>query len=374
MPTILLALLGSSLVLVAFGESSGWSDTNPCRSVAVVGGTGTQGQAVISELLAPTLQTAQQYPDYHTTHGTVSRVEPWRIRTITRNKSSPTALDLAARGVEVLQGSLQDVNVIESLFSGVCAAFLVTFTDFEHNSEYRTGQLLADAARAAGVESIIFSSGPPTGVDFLDIKNNIEAYIASLGFPYQIFLHSGFYYDNLIIKGGQPRLHCQQSGSMYEVTLSSPFPEYLPCIMHAASSIGKTGQNVMLYCLTHLCAAAVLLENRVLPTNSTVPIVGSRVTPAEYAETLNVLAAQLGLPIRAKYTQMSLEALTELIPGRTGVRIAEMYRRYLDGTLDWLNSQERLAKARTFWNLPVLLPDWLQSYGLEQVLGICSKD
>ena len=50
----------------------------------------------------------------------------WKIRAITRNPNSEAARGLAAKGIEVLQADLEDVEFLKNAFAGTQAIFAVT--------------------------------------------------------------------------------------------------------------------------------------------------------------------------------------------------------------------------------------------------------
>lgn len=67
------------------------AQTTQKKLILVIGATGAQGLAVIDGLLKPA------------TDGSPS---PYTIRALTRNASSPRAQELARRGVEIFEGTL----------------------------------------------------------------------------------------------------------------------------------------------------------------------------------------------------------------------------------------------------------------------------
>jgi uncharacterized protein YbjT (DUF2867 family) len=72
--------------------------------VLVTGGTGSQGGATVTHLLA---------------------TKKVRVRVLTRNLDSPKAKSLAARGVELVKGDFDDVASLRTALAGVSAAFSV---------------------------------------------------------------------------------------------------------------------------------------------------------------------------------------------------------------------------------------------------------
>lgn len=108
------------------------------RIIVVTGATGRQGGAVARHLVA----------------------DGWRVRALVRNPNSPAARDLEARGIELVQGDLGDVQSLVRAFAGAHGVFAVT--DFWKNgvhTERRHGANLVDGARIAAVQHFVFSSG-----------------------------------------------------------------------------------------------------------------------------------------------------------------------------------------------------------------------
>ena len=67
------------------------------KLIAVVGATGHQGGSVVSTFL---------------------NEQGWRIRGLTRNRNSPAAQALSARGVEMVNADLDDVASLTAAFQG----------------------------------------------------------------------------------------------------------------------------------------------------------------------------------------------------------------------------------------------------------------
>ncbi|KAJ7751876.1 NAD(P)-binding protein [Mycena maculata] len=84
---------------------------SPTKLTLVIGATGAQGQAVIAALLAPN------------SDGTAS---PYNVRALTRNLESPQAQGLAARGVQLVQGTFHDFNAVAKALDGAYGAWVNT--------------------------------------------------------------------------------------------------------------------------------------------------------------------------------------------------------------------------------------------------------
>ncbi|GAM87539.1 hypothetical protein ANO11243_055650 [Dothideomycetidae sp. 11243] len=141
------------------------------KVLTIIGGTGNQGGSIIT--------TALSHPELSS---------KYTLRTITRNPDSKKAQALAAQGVELVKGDLDDAASLRAAFDGSHGVFGVT--DFwSHNSktkEVANGKALFDAAKAAGVKHFIWSAlphvsklsdGKYTHVDHFDGKAEVREYI-----------------------------------------------------------------------------------------------------------------------------------------------------------------------------------------------------
>jgi uncharacterized protein YbjT (DUF2867 family) len=151
----------------------------PGRRILVTGATGKQGRALIRTLLS----------------------KGHAVRALTRNPESAAAGKLRDLGAEIVGGSMEDRASVARGVSGVDAVFLVT-TPFESgaDAEIQQGMCVADAAKAAGVQHLVYSSVPQAqsdmSISFFKSKATVEAYIQKLGVPYTILAPS-FFMENL---------------------------------------------------------------------------------------------------------------------------------------------------------------------------------
>jgi uncharacterized protein YbjT (DUF2867 family) len=140
------------------------------RKILVTGATGQQGGAVTKHMLAA----------------------GWQVRALTRSPDKPAGQALAAKGVELVRGDLDDAASIERAVAGVQAVFSVqTFMGKGGvEAEERQGKALADAAKQAGVEHFVYSSvggaERSTGVPHFESKWRIEEHVRALGLPWTI--------------------------------------------------------------------------------------------------------------------------------------------------------------------------------------------
>ncbi|MBB4213959.1 uncharacterized protein YbjT (DUF2867 family) [Rhizobium sp. BK212] len=139
------------------------------RSVLVTGATGQQGGAVVRALIA----------------------RGHRVKAISRRPDSEGAKRLTAAGVEVVAGDLDDAASVATAAKGVDTMFLMGNSyEAGTDAETRQGIAVANAAKAAGVGHLIYSSvadaDKKTGIPHFDSKYLVEKHIAGLCIPYTI--------------------------------------------------------------------------------------------------------------------------------------------------------------------------------------------
>src|SRR5215203_2931750 len=154
------------------------SVSNEKRVILVSGATGQQGGATARNLLE------------------------WgfAVRALTRDTEKAAARELAKLGAEVVSGDLEDRASIERVLEGVYGVFSVQhFMEVGVEGEVRQGVLLADAARAAGIEHLVYSSvgsaHRETGIPHFESKWEIEEHVRASGVPYTV-LRPVFFMQN----------------------------------------------------------------------------------------------------------------------------------------------------------------------------------
>lgn len=141
------------------------------KLIAVTGATGQQGGAVARKLLA----------------------DGWQVRALTRDVNKPAAQELKALGAELFAGDLDNRAELDAAFKGVYGVFSVQnfwLPNVGFDGEVKQGKLVADAAKAAGVQHLVYSSVGSAhrgmGQKHFESKWIIEQYIQKLGVPYTI--------------------------------------------------------------------------------------------------------------------------------------------------------------------------------------------
>ena len=148
---------------------------NADKTVLVTGATGRQGGAVVRHMLP----------------------KEWRLRALTRDPRSHAAQALTQKGVEVVQGDLEDPASIARAAAGIYGIFSVQdFWAVGARREVQQGKNVADAAKKAGVKHFVYSSAGGaernTGIPHFDSKWEVEKYIRSLGLPATVIRPVGF--------------------------------------------------------------------------------------------------------------------------------------------------------------------------------------
>ncbi|KAG6033259.1 hypothetical protein E4U19_006731 [Claviceps sp. Clav32 group G5] len=160
------------------------------KILTVFGATGIQGGSVIRAILADKALSRE-----------------FTIRGITRDVNKPAAQALTAKGVQVVKADMSSPKEAHPAVQNAHTIFLVTnfWESMSPATEIAQGKAVTDAAKAAGVKHIIFSSllhvsdasnGRLSHVTHFDSKAQIEAYIRASGVP-STFVQPGLYMTGL---------------------------------------------------------------------------------------------------------------------------------------------------------------------------------
>jgi uncharacterized protein YbjT (DUF2867 family) len=150
------------------------------KLVLVTGATGKQGGAVVEALL---------------TRG-------HQVRALTRDAASPAANRLRQQGVEIAVGDFSDHASLVRAARGADAVYAMS-TPYEKGAEKEIAQgiFIIDAAKAAGVAHVIYSSvasaNHATGISHFDGKYTVERHLQASGVPYTI-VAPVFFMENLL--------------------------------------------------------------------------------------------------------------------------------------------------------------------------------
>jgi uncharacterized protein YbjT (DUF2867 family) len=151
------------------------------KVIAVNGATGQQGGAVARKLLT----------------------DGWKVRALTRDVNKPAAQELASLGAELAAGDMEDRAQLDAAFKDAYGVFSVQnfwLPNVGFDGEIKQGKNVADAAKAAGVQHLVYSSVGSAhrgmGQKHFDSKWIIEQYIHTLDVPYTILRPVAFMDNN----------------------------------------------------------------------------------------------------------------------------------------------------------------------------------
>jgi len=206
------------------------------KVIAVVGSTGSQGSGLANAILD----------------------DPsggFAARAVTRDPSKDKAKALAAKGAEVVKADLDDVESLKKAFAGAYGVYGVTnfWEHFSGEKEKQQAKNIAEAAKAAGVKHVIWSTLEDTRtlmkpddkrmpmlqgkyrVPHFDAKAEANAYFSGLPVTYLV---TSFYWDNLYLFGLAPK---KGDDGAYSWTFPMGTAK-LPGI--AAEDIGKVAYSI----------------------------------------------------------------------------------------------------------------------------------
>jgi len=151
------------------------------KIIAVNGATGQQGGAVARKLLT----------------------DGWKVRALTRDVNKPAAQELASLGAELVAGDMEDRAQLDAAFKNAYGVFSVQnfwLPNVGFEGEIKQGKNVADAAKVAGVQHLVYSSVGSAhrgmGQKHFDSKWIIEQYIHTLDVPYTILRPVAFMDNN----------------------------------------------------------------------------------------------------------------------------------------------------------------------------------
>ena len=185
------------------------------KIIAVMGATGSQGGGLVRAI--------QSDPSGGFT-----------ARAITRDVNSDKAKALKDLGAEVVAADIDDEASLKKAFSGAYGAYCVTFfwAHFSPEKEQQGARNMANAAKAAGVQHVIWSTLEDTRkwvplsdnrmptlqgkykVPHFDAKGEINHVFTDAGVP-TTFLLTSFYWDNMYMFGMGP---AKQADGNYTIT------------------------------------------------------------------------------------------------------------------------------------------------------------
>ena len=252
------------------------------KTILVAGATGQQGGAVARELMK----------------------RGHRVLGLTR--STAKFKDLAAAGIEGVQGDLTDKTSLAPLLRNADGFFIVT-TPFEPNfsvhpeKEVQQGKNAIDAAKAAKVSHVVLASvasaDEDTGIPHFESKAKVERLLKVSGVPHTITRPVAFM-DNY----ASPWMLSTLRDGIMQV----PVPP------------GSRQQLVAVKDIGEIVARA--FENRRMAIGKTVELAGDEIA---FGDLPAALSQKLGHPIR--YAEQSEEDARKLM-GDDGLRMFQFFR------------------------------------------------
>jgi uncharacterized protein YbjT (DUF2867 family) len=213
------------------------------------------------------------------------------VRAITRNANSDKAKELARLGAELVTADIDEPASMQKALEGAYGAYFVTFywAHFSPEKERTEAQHMAEAAKAAGLQHVIWSTLEDTRqwvplndnrmptlmekykVPHFDAKGESDKFFRDLGVP-TTFLRASFYWDNFIYFGAGPKKG--PDGKLY---LTFPLDDKKMGGI-AAEDIGK-------------CAYGIFKKGKEL-IGKTVGIAGEHLTGTEMANAMSKAVGQ----------------------------------------------------------------------------------
>jgi uncharacterized protein YbjT (DUF2867 family) len=223
-------------------------------------------------------------------------------RAITRDVNSDKAKALKDLGAEVVAGDIDDEASLKKAFAGAYGAYCVTFfwAHFSPEKEQQNAKNMANAAKAAGLQHVIWSTFEDTRkwvplsdnrmptlqgkykVPHFDSKGESDHFFTDLGVP-TTFLLTTFYWDNMYMFGMGPAKG--QDGN-YSITF--------PMGNHRMSGIAAEDIGGAAY--------GIFKKGKEM-IGKTVGIAGEHLTGAQMAEKLSK-----GLGIKVSYNAVTPDA------------------------------------------------------------------
>lgn len=186
---------------------------NDKKVIVIVGATGAQGGGLVRAI-----QNDKQ--------------SEFSVRAITRDPNSDKAKKISQEGGSVIEANLDDSDSLKNAFLGAYGAFCVTnfWENFSPEKELQQARNLAEAAKATGLKHVIWSTLEDTRkfvpleddrmptlmgkykVPHFDAKGEANQFFIDANVP-TTFLHTSFYWDNLIHFGMEPQKG--EDGNLY---------------------------------------------------------------------------------------------------------------------------------------------------------------
>jgi len=251
------------------------------KLILVTGATGQQGGAVARHVL--------KQPGF-------------TVRALTRDSAKAAAQALAQAGAEIFQGDLDNPASIRRALEGAWGVFSVqSFMETGYEGEIRQGKAVADAAKAAGVQHLVYTSvvsaDKKTGLPHFESKWQIERHVAHSGLSYTI-LRPAFFMQNWYNYMREPILNG---------TLPLPLNQQTRLQQLSIEDIGAI--------------AAKAFQNPTKWSGRTIELAGEELTMQRVVETLSHVLGR-----NVKYVQVAWDQFRQ----SAGEEMTKMYRWFND--------------------------------------------
>jgi uncharacterized protein YbjT (DUF2867 family) len=281
-------------------------------TILVTGATGLQGGAVARRLLG----------------------DGWVVRALVRDLDAVRARELAALGVDLAVGHFDDPATVELTMRGVHGVYsmqpsmLSAGAGYDHGDEIRHGRAVADSARRAGVEHLVYASVAHAGDPHRPVfaaKGEIEQYLLTLPVATTVLRPVSFM-ENYT---AAPAV----SGATLSSLLAPTVREQLVAVADIAA------------------VAALAFNNADRFAGQALTVAGDELTPVQIAD---AIGAELGTPVA--YVQIPVDAARLTV----GDAVADTYA--------WINRTGRaydvdMSAARALNPAALTFPEWLRSTG-----------
>jgi uncharacterized protein YbjT (DUF2867 family) len=122
---------------------------------------------------------------------------------MTRKPEGDAARSAESRGIQIVEGDLNDADSLRKALDGVSGVYAVQNTwEAGVEAEEEQGKRLATLAKEAGVEQFVYASvgsaDRHTGIPHFDNKARVEDTVRDLGFKYSGIVRPVFFMENLI--------------------------------------------------------------------------------------------------------------------------------------------------------------------------------
>jgi uncharacterized protein YbjT (DUF2867 family) len=251
------------------------------------------------------------------------------VRVASRNPASDAGQALTARGVEMVKADLLEPTTLSAALRGAHGAFLVTnFWDpAQAPRETEIGRAAVQAARAAGVKHLIWSTLPDaenlTGgrlkVAHFTGKARVDPVVAAAGFERHTFVMAPMYYQNFVTM--MPAQPLPNGGRGWAVPIDPAAR-----VIHAGD-VFEVGRAV---------AAAFAAGDR-LPDGSYLAVCGGRYSFNDFVGTLNAQGHKL------QVLEVPPAVYDGFYPGAAEIR--EMFQFFVEHTYFGPEHERTIAAA-----------------------------